>query len=66
MVAMIKVVYKLRVHGIWNKHEFYEKETHKNVETEKDNKKEGEREREREREREKVQFRLKYIENQGK
>ena len=50
---MIMVVCKLRVHGISNKHEFYEKQTHKNVETEKDNKKEGEkRERERERERE--------------
>ena len=62
MVARIKVLYKLWVHRILKKYQFYEKVTHKNDEVEKDNKKEGERERvERE-----VQFRVKYIKNQGK
>ena len=59
---MIKVLYKLWVHRILKKYQFYEKVTHKNDEVEKDNKTEGERERvERE-----VQFRVKYIKNQGK
>ena len=50
---MIKVLYKLWVHRILKKYQFYEKVTHKNDEVEKDNKKEGEMERvERERERE--------------
>ena len=50
---MIKVLYKLWVHRILKKYQFYEKVTHKNDEVEKDNKTEGERERvERERERE--------------
>ena len=62
MVARIKVLYKLWVHRILKKYQFYEKVTHKNDEVEKDNKTEGERERvERE-----VQFRVKYIKNQGK
>ena len=64
MVARINVLYKLWVHRILKKYQFYEKVTHKNDEVEKDNRKEGERERvERERE---VQFRVKYIRNQGK
>ena len=57
MVALIKVLYKLWVHRILKKYQFYEKVTHKNDEVEKDNKTEGERERvERE-----VKFRVKYI-----
>ena len=60
MVVISKKVHKLRVHRYLSIQHFYEKETHKNDEVEKDNKKEGERERviEREREKEREKYNL--------